>query len=71
MGGRLLEREVELLFWRAKAGVLIGIFPRAFSDMPRSWSGSVSSVVEEMEAAREELVEWDTLWDETGFGLEV
>lgn len=41
-----------VLFWREKDGWLAGILPRAFSDIPRSWVGSGSSV-EETEGVRE------------------
>ena len=32
-----------VLFWRENERAPAGILPRAFSDMPRSWTGSASS----------------------------
>ena len=52
-----LEREV-VLFCRENDGVFAGILPRAFSDIPRSWVGSGSSV-EEIEGLRDVWVERD------------
>jgi hypothetical protein len=42
-----------MLFWREKAGWPTGIFPRAFSDMPRSCSGTDSSMEDAMDALLE------------------
>ena len=42
-----------VLVWRVNDGVPAGSFPRAFSDMPRSWTGTLSSADEEMEGVRE------------------
>lgn len=49
--GRLLRLVV--LFWRENAIWLAGSFPRAFSDMPRSWWGTLSSAEEATDGARE------------------
>lgn len=42
-----------ILFCREKVGCPAGIFPRAFSDMPRSCKGTLSSTTEDMEGLRE------------------
>lgn len=39
-----------MLFWREKVGWPTGILPRAFSDMPRSCRGTVSSIEEAIDA---------------------
>lgn len=46
MTGAWEERDVEL-FWREKEGWPAGRLPRAFSDMPRSWRGTVLLSIEE------------------------
>jgi hypothetical protein len=42
-----------MLFWREKVGWPTGIFPRAFSDMPRTCVGTDSSMVDSMDALLE------------------
>lgn len=42
-----------VLFCRENAGCPTGIFPRAFSDMPRSWKGTDSSTDDAMDALLE------------------
>jgi hypothetical protein len=48
-----------MLFVRENEGAPTGIFPLAFSDMPRNCRGTVSSVEEETDPARELLTERD------------
>jgi len=48
---------LDILFVLEKEGAPTGILPRAFSDIPLSCSGTVSSVDEETDAARELLTE--------------
>lgn len=40
-----------MLFWRENVGFPAGILPRAFSDMPRSCTGTASSIEEHTDAA--------------------
>jgi len=42
-----------VLFWREKAGCPTGRFPRAFSDMPRNWRGTDSSMEDAIDALLE------------------
>lgn len=42
-----------VLFWREKAGCPIGLLPLAFSDIPRSWRGTDSSIEEAIDALLE------------------
>ena len=42
-----------MLFCREKVGWPTGILPRAFSDMPRSWRGTDSSIDDAIDALRE------------------
>ena len=48
-----------ILFTREKEGCPAGILPLAFSDMPRSWSGTASSTEEETEGVRELWLDGD------------
>ena len=55
-----------VLFWREKLDIPAGIFPRAFSDMPRSCEGSASSADDEaIEGALELRTDGDD-WDGVG-----
>lgn len=42
-----------MLFCLENDGCPAGIFPRAFSDMPRSWSGTLSSTLDETDGLLE------------------
>lgn len=48
-----------ILFCREKDGCPAGIFPRAFSDMPRSCSGTLSSIVDAADGRRELCTDGD------------
>ena len=45
-----------VLSWRENVGGPAGILPLAFSDMPRNWSGTASSTIDETEGVRDD---WD------------
>lgn len=42
-----------MLFCRENDGWPAGILPRAFSDIPRSWRGTLSSIDDETDGVRE------------------
>ena len=56
-----------VLFCRENAGWPTGILPRAFSDIPRNWSGTVSSIEEAIDALREAPLDGDC-FGEDGVG---
>lgn len=49
--GEVMLVRLVVLFCRENAGWPTGILPRAFSDMPRNCSGTVSSMDDAMDAA--------------------
>jgi hypothetical protein len=62
----LLDDTLVVLFWREKDDEPTGILPRAFSDMPRSWIGMLSSADEATDGVRELRKEGDD-WEGVGW----
>jgi hypothetical protein len=53
IGVALTLARLVMLFCREKVGWPTGILPRAFSDMPRSWRGTDSSIEDAIDALRD------------------